>query len=154
MEVLRTRREAGVTLVETLIALLILALVSISILTMFSQSMQLNITGADYTTITNIAKDKLEELLTMPYINADLDQGAHSETLAEPRVNIAWAVGEHMIQQGAVNPDTIMGTDPLTSTVAVANSGNLKFVRVTVVARTEAGIGRRDVTVQSIKVLD
>ena len=66
------RREAGVTLVETLVAVLILSFVAVSTLAMFSQGMALNASGVDYNAITNIAKDKSEELLGKPYLDPEL----------------------------------------------------------------------------------
>ncbi len=155
MEVLKSRAmERGVTLVETLIALVILAIVTVSILTMFSQGMQMNISGADYTSITNVAKDQFEELMALPYTDPELTQGTHSydEWTESRRIRLVWIVGEHNLAQGNADPETLMGADPTTSTVA-EGLGNIKYIRITVNALSEAGLGRRSVTMQGVKVL-
>ena len=150
--------ERGVTLIETLAAVLILSLVAISVLSMFSQGMMLNATGSDYTLLTNEARHKAEELMALEYTDADLaqtDPGTpHSVVVYEPHeLTIIWQVGEHLLVQGNEDPATVIGTDPLQSSVATNNSGNLKVIAVTVVTGSLAGLGgQRNVTVQTIKL--
>ena len=79
----RVRSEQGVSLIETLVALLILSFVTISTLAMFSQGMRLNAAGVDYSAITNIAKDKSEELLSMGYDNPALDPNLGAPSLGD-----------------------------------------------------------------------
>jgi hypothetical protein len=154
MELLSTREHAaaerGITLVETLAALLILGIVAVAILTMFTHSMQLNATGADYTALTNEAKDKSEELLTLAYNHADLAPGVvHTETIADPPLQITWRVAEHHINQDHDDPTQAWGLDPNTSTAA--GTGNIKVVAVTVASSSLVRLGRRDITVQALK---
>ena len=101
----RTRSEAGVSLVETLVALLILSFVSVSTLAMFSQGMRLNKAGSDYTSITNVAKDKIESLLSLPYAAADLTPDVtRTEALYEPdQMTITWRVAEHSVDANSTN---------------------------------------------------
>jgi len=146
--------ERGVTLVETLVALLILSLVALSILQIFTQGVQLNVTGADYTALTNAVKDKTEELLALAFNHVDLTAGVtHSETITNPPLAVSWRVGDHQIRQGADDPTTSFGTDPLVSTSTVTNA-NVKVIAVTVASQSEIGLGNRDVTVQAIKPAD
>jgi prepilin-type N-terminal cleavage/methylation domain-containing protein len=145
------RGQRGVTLIETLAALVILAMVAIAIISLFTHGMQLNAAGADYTAVTNVAKTRAEALLATDYLHADLTQGSHTETLADPPLEVTWTVGEHHLRQGAVTPDQAFGADPLTSTVA-ANTGNLKVIAVTVASTSQMGIGERNTTVQVIKL--
>ena len=143
----RSRAERGVSLVETLVALLILSFVAVSTLAMFGQGMRLNASGADYTAITNVAKDKSEELLNLNYANAILapDQ-TFTEISNQPRV------AEHSLVQGTIDPATVFGASPMVSTSA--GSGNLKVVSVTVNSQGTYAFGQRTVTVQSIKIVE
>ena len=61
-----------VSISSDILALLILSFVTISTLAMFSQGMRLNAAGVDYSAITNVAKDKSEELLSLGYDAPDL----------------------------------------------------------------------------------
>jgi Tfp pilus assembly protein PilV len=149
------RSEAGVSLVETLVALLILSFVSVSTLAMFSQGMRLNRAGSDYTSITNIAKDKIEELLSLPYVNADLTPDTvMTETISKPDLmTITWRVAEHSVVKGATNISAVFAGGEMTST-AVAGNGNVKVIAVTVASNQEFAVGRRHVTLQGIKIRD
>ena len=148
MDLLR-RRDAGVTLVETLIALMILAVVAISILTMFSRSMQLNATGMDYTTLTNIGKDKLEELVGLPFGDDQLAANPaqpHSETRGDALMVVTWDIADYSINQ---NRPTLAAA--ITGGEVAAIDANTKLITVTVVSQPKAALGRRDVTIQGVK---
>lgn len=63
----RNPGEAGFTIVEGLIAALILAVVLIGILPMITRSMQNNLQGNDATHEANAVMDKLDELYSLPF---------------------------------------------------------------------------------------
>lgn len=147
------RREAGITLPETLVALLILAIVAVSILSMFAFAMELNVTGMDYATLTNRARDKSEELLASPWyddlsgtevIALTLAAGNHSEAQPQSRLNLTWRVTDRVINQASPNPP---GAVP-----AGAFLPNIKEIDITAVATSASGVGRRDVTLSVLKV--
>jgi Tfp pilus assembly protein PilV len=149
----RRASERGVTLVETLAAMVILSFVAISVLGMFSHGMQLNATGVDYNILTNAAKDKSEELLALDYNHIDLTPDASpaaSETVGNPPMEITWSVAEHHINEAADNPTAAFGANPLTSTAA--GTGNTKIITITVRSLAAFGMGRRNITLQAIKV--
>lgn len=151
----RVRSEQGVSLIETLVALLILSFVSISTLAMFSQGMRLNAAGVDYSLITNLAKDKAEELLSLGYDAPDLAPDVErSETLYDERIEITWRVAEHQFMQGLNNPTDVFKGANMTSDAAVmaAGTGNVKVISVTVSSTADYAIGRRTVTVQGMMV--
>jgi Tfp pilus assembly protein FimT len=157
MEVLKhqmpSRRcnEQGVTLVETLAAMVILSFVAISVLGMFSHGMQLNATGIDYNVLTNAAKDKSEQLLALDYNHVDLTPDvspAANEVVGA--MEITWMVAEHHINEAADNPTAAFGTDPMTS--SAAGTGNTKIITITVRSLAPFGMGRRNITLQAIKV--
>ncbi len=145
------RRESGISLPETLIALVILAIVSVSVLTMFGYAMELNVTGLDYATITNRARDKSEELLAAPWydniggmniISPDLVAGNHTEAQPQNRLNLDWRITDRIINQSS----------PLPPGAPTNINPNVKTIDVTVVSTSASGVGRRDVTLSVIKI--
>ena len=147
----RFPNQEGVSLIETLVALLILSFVTISTLAMFSQGMRLNAAGANYAAITSIAKDKVEELLSLDYEHADLNANVERvEKRYEPLVEITWRVAEHAIVLGATEPANVFAGGNMISTAPGA--GNTKFISVTVSSETDYAFGRRTVSVQGIKI--
>ena len=61
-------RQRGMTLIELLIAMGILAVVMLSIIGLFSQSISLNLSGQNYMSATNFARERVEELIARPYL--------------------------------------------------------------------------------------
>lgn len=80
MELIHPRRgaapascgQAGMSLVEVVLASLILLLIAIGILPMFTRSMASNVAGSDSTYLSNMAVERAEELLQLPYDSPDL----------------------------------------------------------------------------------
>lgn len=68
----RRRSEAGVTLVELLIATALLAFILIAIAPLFIMSVKSNYSANEYTSIHNIARDKLEQLMSLPFYSPQL----------------------------------------------------------------------------------
>lgn len=61
------RSEEGFTLIEVLMALLILAIVSLGVAGMFSHAMVVNASGYDYARLASEARFVLEELRARPF---------------------------------------------------------------------------------------
>lgn len=61
------RGEAGFTIIEGMIAALILAIVLIGILPLVDRSMQNNVQGNDATNESNATTDGIEQLLSLPF---------------------------------------------------------------------------------------
>ncbi len=146
--------ERGISLVETLAALVILGMVTVSVLLMFTYSMELNVTGLDYATLTNRARDKAEQLLASGWyedatgtviMNADLDSSAnpHTEAQSDSHLRMVWNITDRVINQA--NPDYPGGT-------AVVGNANIKQIVVTAVSTSASGIGRRDINVAVLKL--
>lgn len=73
MEMNRARaREAGLTLIEMLIALALLGIVLLGIAPLFIVSMRSNYSANEYTSIHNLARDRLEQLMNLPVTNPQL----------------------------------------------------------------------------------
>lgn len=61
------RGQRGMSLIEVLVALVILGMVILSIAGLFTEAVTLNASGMDYTTVNNLARDRLEQLLARQF---------------------------------------------------------------------------------------
>ncbi len=77
----RRRNEAGLTLVEMLIAVALLGIVLLGIAPLFIASVRSNYAGNEYTSIHNLARDRLEQLMNLPVTDPQLTVGAHGNDL-------------------------------------------------------------------------
>src|SRR5262249_55542097 len=75
------RRESGLTLVEMLIAVALLGIVLLGIAPLFIASVRSNYAGNEYTSIHNLARDRLEQLMNLPVADPQLTVGAHANDL-------------------------------------------------------------------------
>jgi type II secretory pathway pseudopilin PulG len=73
----RKRRQAGVTIVELLIATVLIAIILLSIVPLFIASVKSNYSANEYTSIHNLARDRLEQLMNLPFNDPQLTAGAH-----------------------------------------------------------------------------
>jgi prepilin-type N-terminal cleavage/methylation domain-containing protein len=143
----RSEREAGVTLIELLVALALLAFVLLGITPLFMASVKSNFSANEYTSIHVLARDRLEQLMNLPFTDAQLQAGDHCVSLPAT------------LPSGALNPFTVTYTvtqlriptnvatnDPFVPT-PVAGAGQLfqyKQIDVTVKSGTgPLGIGTR-----------
>lgn len=78
------RPEAGFSLVEVLIASMLLLFIVIGVLPLFSRSMMNNIQGNDASNVTNAAVQGFESLFTLPF-NNDFVSLPAGQTLLERR---------------------------------------------------------------------
>lgn len=139
-----TGREAGFSLVELLVALVILAFVALSVFGALDYGMTLNGSSRDYTTVSNLAKSRLEELVAMPFRTAALNPGTtYTEVTPDGLFAIDYVVREHTI--GGL---TTLPTDAFA--VDTPGTGNVKVITLTATARSVAP-GVRSVTVEAVK---
>ena len=64
--------ESGLTLIELLIAVALLGIVLLGIAPLFIASMKSNYSGNEYTSINNLARDRLEQLMSLPVSDRQL----------------------------------------------------------------------------------
>jgi prepilin-type N-terminal cleavage/methylation domain-containing protein len=75
------RSERGVTLVELLIAVALLGIVLLGIAPLFLASVRSNYSAFEYTSIHNLARDRLEQLMNLPFNDQQLASGAYVNDL-------------------------------------------------------------------------
>lgn len=78
----RLDTQRGVTLVELMIALLVLSLGVLAVGQLFPAGSRGQLSDRMLTTANNYARDKIEELSTKPWTDADLTVGRHPPGLA------------------------------------------------------------------------
>jgi type II secretory pathway pseudopilin PulG len=61
------RHQRGFSMVEGLIAAALIGVVAVGIIPLFTRAMSDNLTGADYTRVTNFAKSKEEDFSRLPF---------------------------------------------------------------------------------------
>jgi prepilin-type N-terminal cleavage/methylation domain-containing protein len=70
----RRNPESGLTLIEMLIALALLGIVLLGIAPLFIASVQSNYSANEYTSIHNLARDRLEQLMNLPVTDPQLSR--------------------------------------------------------------------------------
>jgi len=73
--------ESGLTLVELLIAVALLGIVLLGIAPLFIASVRSNYTANEYTSIHNLARDRLEQLMNLPFNDPQLQPGVFNNDL-------------------------------------------------------------------------
>jgi prepilin-type N-terminal cleavage/methylation domain-containing protein len=155
---MKARREKGMTLIEVLVALAILSLVMLSVIGLFTQSMVLTSSGMDYTMVNNLARDRLEGLMSVPFNGATLtvlDQAGTAYSTSDLPVTATEGFDRtYYVRELRLAKDNISG-DPTTqlSTGVVPGNGNIKEIVVTVRSNWSAmRMGRREIQVRALRV--
>jgi len=149
------RREAGLTLVELLLALALLAFVLLGIVPLFLSSVKSNYSGNEYTSIHILARDRLEQLMNLPFMDAQLQPGVHGNDqpskLPDPKnpsalstvVNpfaISYQVFQYRIPNIDINAGGVASGVPFTPTRITAANQVFHYKRIEVtVAAHQAG---------------
>ena len=144
----RSKKTDGFTLIEILIAIVILSFVALSIAGLFSHSMVVNASGHDYALLSTEARFALESLLALPFEHAALaatTSGPASWTPVDPDFTINYTVDDYFISDW-----TTLSAG--TWQPAVGGNANLKRVTMTVASTNQVLEGKRILTVSSLKI--
>jgi Tfp pilus assembly protein PilV len=138
--------EAGFSLAELLVALLIVAFVVLGVLTAFGQGIKFNSSSRDYSAVSSLATSHLEELISLPFRAPELDP-ASTHTLQSPdaRFTITYTVQEFSLNAQTSDPMAVFAT---TQTPGI---GNVKRITLTVNPLNRTAPGQREVTVEAVK---
>jgi len=152
----RLRRESGLTLIEMLISMALLGFILLGIAPLFIASVRSNYSGYEYTSIHNLARDRLEQLMNLPFTDAQLTSGTFPNdlppTLPDPQTGVPPSVMKnplsrtYSVQNFNSTAPAITG-DPYTmTTVGAGVPCQFKRIDVTVTSSTTGsgiGIGQR-----------
>jgi prepilin-type N-terminal cleavage/methylation domain-containing protein len=143
------RPDGGFTLVEVLVALLILAIVSLGIAGMFSHAMVVNASGYDYARLASQARFVLEELRARPF--GDPTLVATTETAWVPQ-NSSYSndqfTATYAIEDYTINNWADVGVWSQTGATV-----NVKRITVRVRSTAQNLQGRRELVVSALKVV-
>ncbi len=150
-------RQSGMSLIEVLAALTILALVVMSVIGLFAQSVAVNAAGMDYATVNNLARDRLEQLMALPFtdprISLDADivgPDGTEQTFPDSVDGLPFEI-EYTVR-GFRLPKAEDAATALATPVAIgADAGNLKEITVTVRSQRFLLPGRRIIEVSGFK---
>lgn len=152
----RRRHEAGVTLVELIIATFLLALILLAIAPLFITSVKSNYAANEYTSIHNIARDRLEQLMSLPFNDPKLDAALSpfgndlASHLPDPTTGVPSATSPQNTLTVTYEVQLFQETPPATGAkwnflpVAAGSPWDFKRVDVTVTSRsfnTLSGLG-------------
>ncbi len=143
-------RDDGFTLIEVLVALVILAIVALGIAGMFSHAMVVNASSYDYARLASQARFVLEELRARPFVDPTLN--ATAATVWAPQ-NAAYSndqfTATYSITDFGIGNWTDLGTWPAPTGV---NPANVKRITVRVRSTAQNLQGRREFVVSALKV--
>ena len=144
------RSDDGFTLIEVLVALLILAIVALGVAGMFSHAMVVNASGYDYARLASQARFVLEELRARPFDDPTLVATTgtiwvpQSATYSNSDFTATYAITDFSINNwtdlGAWTPPT------------AGNPGNVKRITVRLRSTAQNLQGRRELVVSALKV--
>lgn len=158
MNTQRWKPQAGVTLVELLIAVALLGIVLLGIAPLFIVSVRSNYSANEYTSIHNLARDRLEQLMNLPVTNPQLSAATATfpndlaTTMPDPITGVAPStVVNPLTRIYTVNhftstPPALAGDPYVLNPVAAGQPYDFKEIVVTVTSTsggTNLGIGAR-----------
>ncbi len=91
------RPEAGFSLIEVLIAAGLLMMISIGLIPLFTNSIVSNVKGQESTTVSNMAKSKVEELMRLPF---DAPELTIAGGVSELETKEFWSIEEKVWKPG------------------------------------------------------
>ena len=167
LEIRRSQRRAsaprGFTVIETLIAAVLLLLIAVGVLPMFTRSMVNNAEGFDHSRVANFARGRGEEFFQLPFDSPELTLTAGTERVFDEHYSqnkkkwVDGATAEDGDSALWTRTTTIrqFGVDDLTTPLAAtAPDINVHLKEITVAVQSERagplGVGKR-ITVRLLK---
>lgn len=141
------KNSDGFTLIEILVALVILSFVALGIAGLFTHSIKTNASGHDYALLATEARFALETLQALPFDHNDLLAAGSPHTMApiSPNFTITYTIDDYRI-------DSWQQASAGNWAPAIAGDANLKRISMTVASTNQVLDGRRVFTVSSLKI--
>ena len=124
------KKDSGIGLIEILIALVLFGMGISMVLRTLPDSNVAMTRGRNITTATNLAQEKMEELMGIPFSDGDLTSGNHADTVnpIERHFTRTWTVTDDVPIQG-------MKTIAVSVSFETANSDSTVTLRTFVTSR-------------------
>jgi len=157
-ELQRLRNQDGFTLIEVLVALVILAIVALGVAGMFSHAMVVNASGYDYAQLASQARFVLEELRARPFTDTTLDPTTATTwiplnaTYSNRDFTATYSVVEFSIGNWTDLGDPVFPAAVTWPPPTVVGNGNVKRITVRVRSTSQNLQGRRELVVSALKV--
>ncbi len=147
IETTSARNSDGFTLIEILVALVILSFVALGIAGLFTHAVKTNASGHDYALLATEARFALETLQALPFTHDDLAAAGNPHTMppVSPNFTITYTVDDYRI-------DSWQEATAGSWAAAAATDANLKRISMTVASTNQILEGRRVFTVSSLKI--
>jgi type II secretory pathway pseudopilin PulG len=157
--------EGGFSLIEVLIASVLLLFIALGIIPMFVMAMQSNVAGQDHTVAANHARGRLEQLMQLPFddpiltITAGTERG-WTEIFDETTDSWILLVGDPPDRTNWLRQTTIRQFDaedlatPITANEAALDPTKVQLKEITVEVfshRIEGILGAKEMTVTAYK---
>jgi len=147
----RRRREAGLTLVEMLIAVALMGIILLGIAPLFIASVKSNYSANEYTSLHNLARDRLEQLMNLTITDPQLLAGAYTvsdlpATLPDPVTGIPPSnvrnplSRTYVVTKFVTAPPAVVGGAFALNAVASTAPYNYKRIDVTVESLSAPGV--------------
>lgn len=158
----RTGSAGGFTIIEVLVAAVLLLMIAVGILPMFTRSIVSNAEGFDHSQVTNFARTRAEEFFQLPFDNPDLTVTAGTELVFDEYYSQStskWVDGAAPPEDTALWTRTttvrqFSVTDLTTPLADTAPAGNVHLKEITVTVRSPRagplGVGK-EITVRLFK---
>ncbi|HEY3172925.1 MAG TPA: hypothetical protein VGK86_10160 [Thermoanaerobaculia bacterium] len=144
----RRRASRGIALVELVISVLLFGWVLLAIFPLFLSSVRSNVAASFYAEANNLARNRLEQLLDLPFDDPRLSAGKHSTndlaaTLPDPETGAFPSTaanpfrGTYRVLQFAIPPTSAVARGSLFAPIRVTTAGlpfDYKRIDVTVEA--------------------
>jgi len=155
------RSQRGLTLIELIVAVALFGIVVLGIVPLFLGSVKSNYSANEYTSVNMLARDRLEQLMNLPFQDPKLNPGIYANDLpaqlpdpTNPTLlstipspfRLTYQVTQWQIPDAGGTPLTIGANQPFTPTriVVAANPYGYKRIDVTVTSNTNTlGMGSR-----------
>ena len=137
-----TCRQAGLTLVELLVALGLFGFVLLAITPLFMASVRSNFSGNEYTSIHVLARDRLEQLMNLPFNDPQLSPGIHDVVLPPVLANDApnpFRLGYEVLQFQIPASESVQTDQSFVPIPVTSSEQNVQYKRIDVTVSSGTG---------------